>query len=237
MATEQPASTATVEQVVRTQLSQALGGKRGMLEAAVPTVVFTVLFLTMHNLRNAIVASLAVAVVLLLIRIVQRSSVQFVINAIFGIGIGAAFAWRAGRGGGDANDQALAYFLPGILYNAAYAVVMGLSVAVRWPIMGFMVGSVAGDPVAWRKDRQVVRLCSLLTLCLLAPCVIRVLIQTPMYLAGTQGWWEPSAAIAALGTAKLALGWPLQIAAILSMVWVLGRDHTPIEPGQPEPHI
>ena len=200
-----------------------------------PTVIFTVVFLTMKDLRTAIIASVAVAVLLLVVRIVQRSSVQFVINALFGIGIGALFAWRAGQGGGDANDQAMAYFLPGILYNAGYAVVMGLSVVVRWPIMGFMVGSVAGDPVGWRQDPKVVRLCSVLTLCLLAPCLLRVLIQTPMYLAGTQEWWAPEAAIAALGTAKLVLGWPLQIAAILAMVWVLGCNHTPIEPGEPEP--
>lgn len=208
-----------------------------MLEAAVPTIVFTVCFLTSHHLRLAIYASVAVAAVLLVVRLVQRSSVQFVLNALFGIGIGALFAWRAGQGGGDANDQALAYFLPGILYNAVYVVVMGLSVLVRWPVMGFMVGSVAGDPVAWRQDPQVVRLCSTLTFCLLAPCLLRVVIQAPMYLAGVNGWWNPDAAIAALGTAKLLLGWPLQIAAILSMVWVLGRNHTPVEEGQPEPQL
>ena len=236
MATE-PATVQTVEQVVRRQLAQALGGKRGMLEAAVPTIVFTVLFLTIRELRTAILASLAVALVLLVVRLVQRSSVQFVVNAIFGIGIGAWFAYRAGRGGGNADDQALAYFLPGVLYNGAYAVVMGLSVAARWPVMGFMVGSVAGDPLEWRQDPKVVRLCNVLTLCLMAPCVLRVLVQGPMYLAGTNGWWAPSAAIAALGTAKLVLGWPLQIAAVLGMVWVLGRNHTPIAAGEPEPQL
>ena len=47
-------STHTVEEVVRKQLSDALGGVRGMLEAAVPTVAFTVIFLTQHDLRLAI---------------------------------------------------------------------------------------------------------------------------------------------------------------------------------------
>ena len=61
------------------------------------------------------------ALVLLTARLVQRSSPQFVLNALFGIGIGAFFAWRSARGGGDANDQALAYFLPGVLYNVVYA--------------------------------------------------------------------------------------------------------------------
>ncbi len=35
----------TVEAVVRQQLSKALGGPRGMVEAAVPTIMFTVLWL------------------------------------------------------------------------------------------------------------------------------------------------------------------------------------------------
>ena len=62
---------------------------------------------------------------LLVVRLVQRSTVQFVLNALVGIGIGAFFAWRAARGGGDADDQALAYFLPGLLYNTGYAVADG----------------------------------------------------------------------------------------------------------------
>ena len=36
----------TVEAVVRQQLSKALGGRRGMAEAAVPTILFTVTWLT-----------------------------------------------------------------------------------------------------------------------------------------------------------------------------------------------
>ena len=36
---------ATVEQVVRAQLAKAFGGPRGIIESAVPTALFTVLFL------------------------------------------------------------------------------------------------------------------------------------------------------------------------------------------------
>ena len=70
--------TQTVEQVVRAQLAQALGGRRGMVEAAVPTIMFTLLWLTTRELRIALVVSVAAALVLLVVRLVQRSSVQFV---------------------------------------------------------------------------------------------------------------------------------------------------------------
>lgn len=218
----------TVEQVVRAQLATALGGRRGMAEAAVPTIVFTVIFLTTHQLRAAVLIAVACAGVLLVIRIAQRSTTQFVVNALFGIGIGALFAWRAARGGGDANDQALAYFLPGLLYNAGYAVVMIATIVIRWPLVGFMVGSVTGDPTAWRADRAVVRLCGRLTWMLVLPCLIRVAVQGPVYLAGRNGWWDEESAIAVLGVAKLAMGWPLQIAALAGMVWLLSRNRTPV---------
>jgi len=223
----------TVEAVVRHQLAKALGGRRGMLEAAVPTITFTVLFLTLHDLRIAVLLSLGCALVLLAARLVQRSTPQFVLNSLVGIGIGALFAWRAARGGGDAGDQALAYFLPGILYNAGYAVVMVLTIVTRWPVVGFMVGSVTGDPTAWHSDRAVVRLCSHLTWLLVLPCVLRVAVQAPMYLAGRNGWWADSAAVAALGTAKLVMGWPLQVAALAAMAWLLSRNRTPVQGAMP----
>jgi len=231
------ATTHTVEEVVRKQLSDALGGVRGMLEAAVPTVTFTVIFLTQHDLRLAIIVSLVCAGVLLVVRLVQRSSVQFILNALVGIGIGALFAWRAGQGGGDEGEQALAYFLPGVLYNLGYSAVLLMTIAIRWPLVGFIVGSVTGDPTAWHADRDVVRLCSRLTWLLALPCLLRVVVQAPIYLAGVNGWWSTDSAVAALGVAKLAMGWPLQVAALTAMVWLLTRNATPIKPGEPEPQL
>ncbi|RNL80439.1 DUF3159 domain-containing protein [Nocardioides marmorisolisilvae] len=201
-----------------------------MIEAAVPTAVFTLLFLTTHELKLALAVSVGCAVVLLVLRVVQRSTTQFVWNALFGIGIGAFFAWRSARGGGDANDQALAYFLPGVLYNAVYSVFMVFSIVVRWPLIGFLVGSVTGDPTAWHEDKAVVRLCSRLTWILALPCLVRVAVQAPIYLAGKNGWWDEDSAVAALGATKLAMGWPLQIAALTTMLWLLSRNKTPAAP-------
>ena len=222
------ATLGTVEAVVRRQLSIALGGRRGMLEAAVPTIMFTVVFLSTKELRYALAVSVTAAAIALLARLVQRSSIQFAVNALIGIGIGALFALRAARAGGDANDQALAYFLPGLLYNTGYAVVLAFSNFVRWPLVGFMVGSVTGDVTAWRRDPQIVRLCSLLTWVLVAPCVLRVVVQAPIYLMGTGGSMDADAAVAALGVSKLAMGWPLQLASLALMVWLLARDATPV---------
>lgn len=219
----------TVESVVRAQLSKALGGRRGMLEAAVPTIAFTVMFVSTKDLRLALVVSVGTALVLLVARVLQRSSAQFVLNSLVGIAIGALFAWRSARGGGDANDNALAYFLPGILYNAGYAVVMTLTILARWPLVGFMVGSVAGDPTEWHRDPQVVRLCRNLTWMLVLPCLVRVAVQLPIYLAGRSAE-DASPMVAWLGVSKIAMGWPLQVAALGGMVWLLARNRTPVDP-------
>ena len=230
--TPAPVGAATVEQVVRAQLSKALRGRRGMLEAAVPTLAFTLIFVSTKQLEPAVGVSVATAVLLLVVRLVQRSTPQFVLNSLVGIGIGAYFAWRSARGGGDANEQALAYFVPGLVYNAGYATLMLFSTVVRWPLVGFMVGSVAGDPTEWHRDRQVVRLCRNLTWMLALPCVARVAVQLPIYLAG-QAADDASPMVAALGVSKVVMGWPLQIAALAGMAWLLGRNSTPVEP-EPE---
>ena len=221
--------TDTVESVVRSQLAKALGGRRGMLEAAVPTIAFTLTFVIAKDLVLALAVSVTAAAVLLVVRLVQRTTVQFVLNSLVGIGIGAAFAYRSARSGGSANDNALAYFLPGLIYNAGYAALMTLTNLLRWPMVGFMVGSVAGDPTAWHRDPQVVRLCRNLTWMLVLPCVIRVAVQLPIYLAGRSAE-DASPMVAWLGISKIAMGWPLQLAALGGMVWLLARNRTPVDP-------
>lgn len=211
MTEQPPVDAGTVEDVVRAQLSQALGGRRGMLEGALPTLGFTLTYLSTRELRLALGVGIALAVTLLVVRVAQRQPVQFVVNSLVGIGIAAIFASRSGK----AEDV----FLPGIIYNAVYAVLLTLSVLVRWPLVGVMIGSVTGDLTAWRADPGVVRLCSRLTWLLVLPCALRVAVQYPLYLAGEVGW---------LGVSKIALGWPLQVAALAAMVWLLARGRTPL---------
>jgi hypothetical protein len=201
----------TVEALVRAQLSTALGGKRGILEGAVPTLGFTITWIVSHNLRLSLINAASLAVVLLVVRIVQRSTVQFVFNSLIGITVAAVFALRSGR----AEDA----FLPGLIYNSVYAVVLSGSALVRWPLVGFMIGGVSGDPLGWHRDKHLVALCSKLTWLLAAPCFIRVAVQYPLWAAHEAGW---------LGVAKLAMGWPLQLASLAAMAWLLNRDSTPI---------
>jgi hypothetical protein len=202
----------TVEAVVRRQLAKALGGKRGTVEAAVPTAAFAIAWMATRQLELALGVSIGAAVVLLVARLVQRQTLQFVLTSMIGIAVAAFFALRSGK----AEDA----FLPGIMYNAAVAAVVILSIVVRWPFIGFLIGSVTGDPTGWRKDPAIVRLCTRLTWLFVLPNVIRVAVQWPIYLTGNVGL---------LAAAKIALGWPLFVGALALMLAVLARGHTPVE--------
>jgi hypothetical protein len=207
-----PLGVDTVEAVVRRQLAKALGGIRGTVEAAVPTAAFAIVWMATRQLELALGVSIGAAAVLLVARLVQRQTLQFVLTSMIGIAVAAFFALRSGK----AEDA----FLPGIMYNAVVAAVVIFSIIVRWPFIGFLIGSVTGDPTGWRKDPAIVRLCTRLTWLFVLPNVIRVAVQWPIYLTGNVGL---------LAAAKIALGWPLFVGALALMLAVLARGHTPVE--------
>jgi hypothetical protein len=220
----------TVEALVRHQLAASLGGKRGMLEAAIPGIIFTAIWLPTKNLQAALVASLAVAGIALVVRLVQRSSAQYVFNAIFGIGLGWLFVRWAESSGGSESDQALAFFLPGILISLAYTIVMGTSCIVRWPVLGFMLGVATEDATGWHDNPQVVSLCSRLTWVMLIPGAVGVSLQGPIWLLGYYGTIDADVAVVVILVLRTGLGWALRIGSWTLMVWLLARNATPLEP-------
>jgi hypothetical protein len=194
---------------------EQVGGPRGSLEATAPTVIFVIVWTIRHDFRSAVAVTVAVALALLVVRLAQRQTPRFVLSSLFAAAVAAYFVHRSGR----AQDA----FLPGIIYSAGFGVLTLLSVVTRWPLIGFLVGAAEDpeDPLAWHRDRGIVRLCQRLTLVLLALYVIRLAIMLPLYWAGE---------VAALGVAKVLLGWPLYLGAIAVMGLILVRGRTPLEP-------
>jgi Protein of unknown function (DUF3159) len=201
-----------VEEFVRYELGKSLGGTRGMVESALPFVAFTIAWVISRQLYPAIGSAVGTALVLATIRLLQRQSIKYVVQAVIPTAIAVLIATRTGR----AQDV----FLPGILYNGALAVLSLLTVAIRRPLVGFMIGAAVGDPVGWAKDRGLVRMTSKLTLVLAVPYITRFVIQMPLFLAGN---------VILLGVAKVLLGWPLLIAALTVMGVMLSKGKTPME--------
>ena len=201
-----------VEEFVRYQLGKSLGGTRGMAESALPFVAFTIAWVVGRQLYPAIGAALGTALVLATIRLLQRQSIKYVVQAVIPTAIAVLIATRTGR----AQD----IFLPGILYNGALAVLSLLTVAIRRPLVGFIIGAAVGDPTGWAKDRGLVNMTSKLTLVLAVPYIIRFVVQLPLFLSGH---------VVLLGVAKVVLGWPLLIAALTVMGVMLSKGKTPME--------
>lgn len=213
---------ATVEQVIRQRIGDALGGWYGSLETALPTVAFVVTWLVVDEVRTAVWAAAAVLLLLGGIRLMVGGSWRFLASAVLATALAAFFALRSGQ----AEDA----FLPGILLSGLYLVGALVSILTRWPLVGFVVGigdpEYAQDPTAWRRDRGLVRVASRLTWVLVALFALRVAIMLPLYLAGEVAW---------LGVAKIGLGWPAYLLAIVVMGLLLATGHTAqTDDGEPD---
>ena len=218
MATDPAVEVPTVEALIRHRLAAVLGGWRGSLEAALPLLAFVAMWSWRRDATTALVSAGATALVLALLRLAQRQSLQFVLSAALATGVAAFFVLRTGR----AQDA----FLPGMVKSAAFGVGALGSVLLRWPVVGFMVAAgdpqhLAEDPFGWRRDRGLVRVCQRLTMVLVVLYAVRIAVMVPLYLASKVAW---------LGVASVALGWPLWLAALGVMASMLMRGHTPQEP-------
>jgi len=210
--TNSATSQSTVEGEVRARLGAQLGGLRGSLETSLPVVVFTAVWLVTDALRLSIASAVAAALVAYGVRRVQRSETRYVRHGLVGILVAAVLAGFTGR--------AETVFLPGIIQNGLWALVLGASLVLRWPLAGFVIGEVLGDRMGWRDDPAIVRLSDRLTVVLLAPMVIRLAVQLPLYLAGAVGW---------LGVSRVVLGWPLHAATLALASLILLRGSTPMQ--------
>jgi FtsH-binding integral membrane protein len=108
---------------------EQLGGWRGMVDASLPTVVFIVAN-ALAGLTVGIWTALGAAVLVFLLRLVRRQSIQQGISGLFAVGIAVAIA--------AASGQARDFFVVGILRNAAIGVVLVGSIPVRWPLIGVL---------------------------------------------------------------------------------------------------
>lgn len=186
--------------------AEAIGGWRGLAEAVAPGAVFVAAFLVWGGYRIPVIASVAVVVLLVLVRLIQRTPVTQALGGLFGVGIGAVWAWRAG----DANE----YFVPGFWYTGLYAAALAASMAAKWPAVGIVVGLLRGWGTRWRLDARAVRRFQLATGFYVATQIVKLAVQLPLYFSG---------ATAALGTAKLALGVPW-FAVALFVMWRMVRN-------------
>jgi len=178
-------------------LNKAIGGWRGLIDSARPSMLFIVIFVFQKNLNNALIASLALGAVLLVIRLIERKSLTQVFSGFLGLSISVFLTWRTK----DASN----FFLTGIVTNGIYGFFLLISVLIRKPLIGYLVGSLVGDTSGWLKHPLLVRAYTTVTWLWVAVFGLRLLVQIPLYLNDS---------IALLGSVKIFMGWPLYLFAV-----------------------
>jgi len=192
----------------------AVGGVRGILEALLPGLVFLVVYSSLTAfggqdpqaaLIPALAASVGLAVVFTVVRIATKGQPTQAIAGLIGVLASAALAlWT-----GDARDN----YVLGFFTNAAYALALIISLLVRWPAIGLVVGFLMGDGLAWKQDRRKYRAAQFLTLVWIGLFVARLVVQVPLYLVDN---------VEALGATRLLMGVPLY-ALVLVFSWLVVR--------------
>lgn len=191
----------------RDSLMTAVGGWLGIIQSSIPAALFVLVYALSKNTLAAVVVALGVSAGFVVFQILTRQPVTQAVAGALGI---ALSAYLTLRDGGHPAD----YFVQGFFTNAGYGAVLAISLLVRWPVIGFLVGIFRGEPVAWRKDKKLLRRADLATALFVALFSLRLAVQLPLYFANQ---------IEALGIARVAMGVPLY-ALCIWLSWLLLRS-------------
>lgn len=199
-------------------LVDAFGGVRGMIDMTVPGLVFLVVYTVNHDLTASCAAALGVTVVLGVLRLARKETLKHAFGGVIGVGIGAFIAYKSGK----AQD----FYLPSMIYGVVLGVVYLVSIAVRWPLIGVLLGPVLGENMTWRtRNPGRLKAYTQATWVWVALFAVRAAILFPLYWAGN---------VTALGIAKIALGVPPWLVAIYLSWLILSRAPAPIKVQQEE---
>jgi hypothetical protein len=196
----------------RDAILNAMGGKRGLIDNGLPSVLFLIIFNIQKDLQSAIYAAIALSAVLAVIRLAKRDTLQHAISGVIGVLI---CAWFASRGG-----QAKDYYIPSFIKNSAYALVYAIGNLVGWPILGLVIGPIIGENLAWRKVPARKRVYVMAGWVWIGMFVLRVLIMYPLYQADQ---------LNALGVASIVLGYPLFL-LVIWWTWLIIRTVPSVKP-------
>jgi Protein of unknown function (DUF3159) len=202
-------------------LSTLLKGRRAAVDATLPAAGFVAGWAVSGQ---SIWAGAGVAVVsaagVSIWRLRRGEKPRAVLVGLLAVCVAALIALRTGR----AED----FFLIQLLSNAASALAWAVSIVIRWPLLGLVVGGVLGQRTRWRRDPALLRSYSLAGWVWVLQYVVRVAIFLPLYAAGQ---------VVALGVARVALTWPLVAACLAVSWWVIRRTLPAGHPGLRHPVV
>lgn len=186
----------------------AIGGRHGIVDSGLPGLAFVIAYTAGgQDLGVAVWTAVGVAAVLFFVRVAKRETIQFALAGFAGVAIAAFIAKQTGK--------AENFFLPGLLLNVAYGAAYAISIAIRWPLLGVILGPLVGEGMEWRKDPKLVRVYSRASWIWVGVFTVRLVVQLPLFFAGE---------LVALGVAKTAMGVPIFALAIWLSYLVLRKE-------------
>jgi hypothetical protein len=173
----------------------AFGGKKGLIDSGIPSVIFLIVFNVSDQLQTALISSVAISALLTIIRLVMRETIQHAVSGLIGSLICAWFANRTG----NASDL----YIPKLLTNLGYGSVYLIANLAGWPILGLLLGPILGENLQWRKDPARARAYKRASWLWVGMFFTRIAVQYPIYRSGN---------VNLLGTVNLVMGYPLFLA-------------------------
>jgi hypothetical protein len=205
-----------------TPLRELLGGRRGAVDASIPPAVFVVAWLVSgRSVEWAAAAAIAGGVVVGIWRLTHGRRVTASVASVAAVALASFVAIQTGR----PED----FFLIQLLSNVASALAWAVSILIRWPLLGVVVGVVLGQKTRWRRDPDLVRAYGNASwVWVLGQYTLRVIVFGLL-------WW--SGWVVALGVARVVLTWPLVAATLAVSAVVLRRSLPEGHPGLRQPRV
>lgn len=193
----------------RDKVVNALGGKKGLIDSGVPSIVFLVVFNISKEVNTAIISALALSLILAIFRLIKKDTIQHSVSGVIGVLICAYFANKSG----NASD----FYIPKLLTNLGYGTVYLIANLVGWPILGVVLGPLLGENFTWRNNPARKRMYVKASWIWVAMFFSRIAVQYPIYKSGN---------VNLLGTVNLAMGYPLFFAAAYG-TWLVIKSGPP----------
>jgi len=202
---------------IELDLAEAIGGARGLIDSGLASTFFVgVYVISGRQLVPAILAAVGVTVALLVLRLIRREPIRQAASGVFGVAVSAAVALATG--------SAKNFFVIGIVVQILWAVVSLVMLALRWPPLGVILGTINGEGMAWRDDPARRRAYTQASWIWVFVFVFRTVVKLPYYLNDQ---------VVALGIVNILLGWPLfALGGFLS--WLILRRVPPTPPAVPD---
>ena len=203
----------------RDKVVNALGGKKGLIDSGLPSILFLIVFNIADNLRTALFAAVVTSAVLTILRLIKKDTIQHVISGFIGVAFCAYLANRTG----NATD----FFLPKFLTNLVYGTVYLIANVVGWPILGLVLGPILGENLLWRNHPERKKAYIRAGWLWVAMFYLRLLVQVPIYLSGPEN-------LNLLGSVNLAMGYPLFAAAAWGSWLIIKKVPAAVAPEKPQ---